>query len=202
MSFTTGGLRKIGGSGPSGSGTSTGTNTGDVTLTAVGSAPAAAGASLSGQALTLQPADSTHPGLLSLSDQTLGLGYKTIQNSGAGATAGAWNSNPNGFSGIEYYNSGGGVAVFTGHQNATGEFRFNHVGAGATIVFKMASVAKLTIQNNGDVLTGQKLLATSGLGVGNSASATVAVGVLSAKMEVFDATGASIGFVPIYASIT
>lgn len=39
------------------------------------------------------------------------------------------------------------------------------------------------------------------LGVGNSASAT-AVGTLSKKMEVFDASGASIGFVPIYTTIT
>lgn len=45
-----------------------GTNTGDVTLTAVGSSPSANGASLSGQALTLQPADSTHPGVLTAAD--------------------------------------------------------------------------------------------------------------------------------------
>lgn len=48
----------------------TGTNTGDVTLTAVGSAPNADGASLSGQALTLQPADDTHPGVMSAADKT------------------------------------------------------------------------------------------------------------------------------------
>lgn len=46
------------------SGSCSGTNTGDITLTAVGSSPSANGASLSGQALTLQPADSTHPGVL------------------------------------------------------------------------------------------------------------------------------------------
>ncbi len=50
-----------------------GTNTGDVTLTAVGSAPSANGASLSSQALTLQPADDTHPGLMTASGtQVLG----------------------------------------------------------------------------------------------------------------------------------
>lgn len=41
-----------------------GTNSGNVTLTAVGASPNADGASLSGQALTLQPADSTHPGVV------------------------------------------------------------------------------------------------------------------------------------------
>lgn len=46
------------------------------------------------------------------------------------------------------------------------------------------------------------VIAALGLGVGNSASATVGVGILANKMEVFDASGASLGFVPIYASIT
>lgn len=49
-----------------------GTNTGDVTLTAVGSSPSANGASLSGQALTLQPASSSQPGVIAGSgSQTL-----------------------------------------------------------------------------------------------------------------------------------
>ncbi len=47
-----------------------GTNTGDVTLTSAGSSPNAAGASLSGQALTLQPADASNPGLVSTGTQT------------------------------------------------------------------------------------------------------------------------------------
>lgn len=45
-----------------------GTNTGDVTLTAVGAVPNANGASLSGQALTLQPANTTFPGVLTAAD--------------------------------------------------------------------------------------------------------------------------------------
>lgn len=49
-----------------------GTNTGDVTLTAVGSSPSANAASISGQALTIQPADATHPGVIAASgSQTL-----------------------------------------------------------------------------------------------------------------------------------
>jgi len=44
-----------------------GTNTGNVTLTAVGVAPNANGASLAGQALTLQLFDATNPGLVPLS---------------------------------------------------------------------------------------------------------------------------------------
>jgi hypothetical protein len=49
--------------------------------------------------------------------------------------------------------------------------------------------------------TGDKFIADLGIGVGNSAAAS-AVGTLSKKMEVFDASGASIGFVPIYTTIT
>lgn len=59
-----------------GTGTS-GTNTGDVTLTAVGSSPNADAASLSGQALTLQPADGSNPGLISTGAQTIA-GAKTF----------------------------------------------------------------------------------------------------------------------------
>ena len=49
--------------------------------------------------------------------------------------------------------------------------------------------------------TDDKFLATAGLGIGNSASATTPGSVVR-KMEVFDASGASLGFVPIYGSIT
>lgn len=45
-----------------------GTNSGDVTLTAVGATPNANGASLSTQALTLQPANTSFPGVLTAAD--------------------------------------------------------------------------------------------------------------------------------------
>lgn len=81
------------------SGSSSGTNTGDVTLGAFGSTPAAEGASLSGQVLTLQPASATHPGGVSTGTQTF-VGAKTFSNnitlSGTGnsvgtITSGIWN---------------------------------------------------------------------------------------------------------------
>jgi hypothetical protein len=56
-----------------------GTNTGDITIATFGSAPAANGATLSGQALTLQPADATRPGAVSIAAQTFG-GDKTFDN--------------------------------------------------------------------------------------------------------------------------
>lgn len=49
--------------------------------------------------------------------------------------------------------------------------------------------------------TDDKMVAQLGLGVGNSASATT-LGTVTKKMEVFDSGGNSLGFVPIYGSIT
>lgn len=46
-----------------------------------------------------------------------------------------------------------------------------------------------------------KITATEGIGIGNSANAST-LGTLTKKMEVFDASGNSIGFIPIYSSIT
>jgi hypothetical protein len=54
-----------------------GTNTGDVTLTAVGAVPAATGASLVGQAITLQPASNAFPGVITTGAQTFA-GDKTF----------------------------------------------------------------------------------------------------------------------------
>ncbi len=58
-----------------------GTNTGDVTLAPVGNSPAAAGASLSGQVLTLQPANGSNPGVITAGTQTIG-GAKTFSAAG------------------------------------------------------------------------------------------------------------------------
>lgn len=51
--------------------------------------------------------------------------------------------------------------------------------------------------------TGDKWVATAGLGVGNSASATEVIGkAVVKKIEVFDAAGSSLGFIPVYSSIS
>lgn len=54
---------------------------------------------------------------------------------------------------------------------------------------------------SGKLKTDNLFIANGGIGVGNSLAATT-LGSVSRKMEVFNATGASIGFVPIYSSIT
>lgn len=75
-------------------------NTTDVTLSAFGSSPSANGATLSGQAITLQPADATHPGGVSTTTQTLA-GDKTF----SGTTA---------FGGIVTNIGDGGPSTYTG----------------------------------------------------------------------------------------
>lgn len=56
-----------------------GTNSGDVSLTAVGASPNANAASLSGQVLTIQPADGTNPGVVTSGAQVLA-GVKTFNS--------------------------------------------------------------------------------------------------------------------------
>ncbi|PWK47246.1 right-handed parallel beta-helix repeat-containing protein [Actinoplanes xinjiangensis] len=53
----------------------------------------------------------------------------------------------------------------------------------------------------GTIKTTGKMLATGGIGVGNSAAAS-RPGTVVRKIEVFSPTGASLGFVPVYNSIT
>lgn len=65
-----------------------GTNSGDVTLTAVGSTPNANGASLSTQALTLQPANTSFPGVLLAAD------WNTFNNKQNALTFGNLTSTP------------------------------------------------------------------------------------------------------------
>jgi hypothetical protein len=70
--------------------------------------------------------------------------------------------------------------------NATGQGS-NTVQLGATTV---------TLVNT----SGQVRCAS--LGVANSATASVAVGTLTYKIQVFDGSGASLGYIPVYATIT
>lgn len=59
----------------------------------------------------------------------------------------------------------------------------------------------ISIEPDGRVYTGGKFTATGGLGVGNSASATTP-GSVTKKIEVFNAAGASLGYLAVYDAIT
>ncbi len=115
-----------------------GTNTGDVTLTAVGSSPSANGASLVGQALTLQPADGTHPGVVTALAQTFA-GIKTF--SSAPVLSGASISNgtiPNAAL------ANGAVANLSGTN--TGDITLTAVGASPSANGASLSGQALTLQ--------------------------------------------------------
>jgi hypothetical protein len=72
---------------------------------------------------------------------------------------------------------------------------------GGGIIFGTSFDTNLYRSAPSTLKTTGKLIATTGLGVGNSAAATTP-GAVVRKMEVFDAAGVSLGFVPIYSTIT
>jgi hypothetical protein len=52
-----------------------------------------------------------------------------------------------------------------------------------------------------NVAVSTKLLATAGIGVGNSATGS-SLGTVVKKVQVFDAAGSSLGYLPVYDAIT
>ena len=75
-----------------------------------------------------------------------------VVGSTLGANFGTQNLNAAGYSGLEYIDNAGVVAVFTGYKNGgTGEFRFNNIATNGFITFAIASSDKLTIANTGNV---------------------------------------------------
>jgi hypothetical protein len=117
-----------------------GTNTDDVTLGAFGVAPDAKGLTISGQVLTLQPADGTHPGAVSTTTQTFA-GDKTF--SGAISASNLSGSN-------------------TGDQSLTGDVTGSGSGAiSTTIANNAVSLGKMAT-----MATASFLGRTTG-GVGN-----------------------------------
>jgi hypothetical protein len=82
-------------------------------------------------------------------------------------------------------------------------FDFSAASGNGTISFGdgVNTDVNLYRSNTNKLKTDDMLIAALGLGVGNSAAAT-SLGTLSKKMEVFDASGNSLGFVPIYTTIS
>ena len=130
-----------------------GTNSGDVTLGSFGSSPNGNGASLSGQVLTLQPADGSNPGGVSTTTQT--------------------------FAGAKTFN--GGVTI-AGGQNLTmssgsGQFSQTYTGtttnASSITANSLTSGSILNLSSNGTAgITGQKGLNVSLAGAITGAQTT------------------------------
>lgn len=102
-----------------------GTNTGDVTIGAFGSSPDAKGASISGQVVTMQPADATHPGMVTTGTQTVAgdktlTGLVTLNRSGANVgVATLTNQIDSGYSTITATDEAGAYKGGWGYSNGT-----------------------------------------------------------------------------------
>lgn len=142
-------------------GNTSGTNSGNVTLTAVGSTPSANGASLSGQALTLQPADGTNPGLLTSGTQTIG-GAKTFSSTIAASNFSGSSSGAN---------TGDQTITLTGAVTGSG------TGSFATTI---ATPGTLTVATSNSTATAHTHAITSSSAPGAAASllATDSSGIL------------------------
>ena len=102
----------------------------------------------------------------------------------ASATIYARATEDNKQSGSNYYEGGELYFQTTPNNSSTAEDRM-----------------QITQDGHVKVLGSGKLLAAGGIGVGNSAAATTP-GSCVKKIEVFDASGSSLGFLPVYSSIS
>ena len=104
--------------------------------------------------------------------------------SSSGAGWGVQNTNSSGFSGVEYLDNAGNLAVFTGYRNGgTGEFRFNNIATSGFITFKIASTDRLVIANSGLVTISNSLsLSTAGskLNIATGTNASIGTATLVA----------------------
>lgn len=119
------------------------TGTSQVTLTAVGSTPNANAASLSAQALTLQPADGSNPGVVTTASQTFA-GTKTFSSTISGNISGSSGSTT------------GNAATVTTNANLTGNV--TSVGNATTIA---ASAIVNSMVSASAAIDGSKLVSAS-----------------------------------------
>jgi trimeric autotransporter adhesin len=137
-----------------------GTNTGDVTASAFGAVPNANGFTLTGQALNLQPADSTHPG---------------------GLLAADW-STFNGKIGPSAFSAKGDILVGTasGAYSPLGVSTNGYVltadstGGGGTVGMKWAAVPSVAPSLNGSTGTPQSISAGTGIALSSIAYTNLA----------------------------
>ncbi len=123
----------------------TGSNTGDVTLGTIGATPNANGASLSGQVLTLQPADGSFGGVVTTTTQTFA-GSKTFSNLAAFSSGLYTNSSSATDANLGIQSGSRGVAVST---------------AGLQVESSTNNYARITMRGN------LSLLPSAGYAAGN-----------------------------------
>jgi len=142
----------------------------------------------------------------------LDIGSSNIVTVGT-VTAGAWNATKIGLAyggtNADLSGTGGtsqvlqqsssGAAVTVG-QLAVADLSTAKTGTGSIVLATAPTFASTITVTTNALVTG-KVLVTGGLGVGNSASATTP-GTVVKKIQVFDALGFSLGYIPVYDAIT
>ncbi len=89
-------------------------------------------------------------------------GEVLIASSGTGAVLGIKNTLATGFSGVEYIDNTGALAVFSGFNNGVaGQFRFNNVATAGHFNFMIGGVTKLAVLNSGETTSAQGFGATT-----------------------------------------
>lgn len=147
-----------------------GTNTGDVSIGAFGSTPDAKGLSLSGQTITAQPADATHPGMVTTAPQTFG-GSKTFSVATGTAVTGSGGSIGLSGSGTTYGVVGTSNAGYGGHFMSTGGDSVGVYGTGPIYGVQGLSSAGSAIYGSSSTGVGAEGFSASSYGVyGHSTS--------------------------------
>jgi hypothetical protein len=117
-----------------------------------------------------------------------------VQWGGTGANLSA----TGGTSQVVMQTSSGGA--FTVAQLAVADLSTAKTGTGSIVLATAPTFASTITVTTNAIVTG-KVLTTAGLGVGNSATAATP-GTVVKKIEVFDASGVSLGFIAVYDAIT
>lgn len=185
-----------------------GTNTGNVTLAAVGAVPNANGASLTAQALNLQPADGTNPGVVTTGVQTLA-GIKTF--SSAPVSANGFHAVSGAAGGLEF----DATETYLRSPNNGGEVHFTNLGGSEygkanARGFQTSKVYTCTYTDtsgtpgNGTANTGTGRAAFAALGtaVVITNNLSQAASVVQVTLEDLDATLLRVKVVPTDGSFT
>lgn len=99
----------------------------------------------------------------------------------------------------------GGASTALDFQSTTGHTGVISLGNRYVSCSDMAGTLPVDmLRQAGDGLMryGGKLVATGGIGAGNSATATGPVGTVVKKIQVFDDSGTALGYLPVYSTIT
>lgn len=163
-------------------------------------------------------------GRVGIGTHTPDFALEVVTSNGSGGVFGIQNTHLAGYSAYDVMDSTGAVRLGVGYGNASAASPYAgsaYIASTGTVplIFITNNAERLRVDSNGNLTIGvsqdtnlyrraanelktdDKFIAAAGIGVGNTASAT-SLGSVTRRMEIFDASGNSLGFLPIYNSIT